>query len=64
MVKTTTIQVRLTDNQKKRAIECMHRRGKTNMSEYIRSLIINPDRRVERMVEELHSVVVGGDTVK
>jgi len=59
MVNGQTIQVRLTKQQKERAILGMQNAGFKTMSSFIRNLIVGKGLEELRMIQEIHKKLVG-----
>lgn len=58
MVKRTSMQVRITMDEKKRALLAMENAGHATLSSYIRSLILETDLSSANMIKAIYKKVV------
>jgi hypothetical protein len=59
MVKGTSIQIRLTKQQKERILLAMQNAGHKTVSNFIRSLVLEHDLCSQRMIVEIHQKIIG-----
>jgi len=64
MNKNTSVQIRLTKDQKQRILLSMENAGHKTLSGYARSLLLEQDLSASKMLREIHRKVVGGDTIE
>ena len=60
MCKGTSIQIRLTRNQKDRTILAMQNAGYNCMSTFVRNLILQHDLSSQKMIQEIYELMKGG----
>lgn len=64
MVSSSIIQVRLTKEQKQRAILNMQNAGKNSMSDFVRELVLGKGLIETKMLTELYKTIVLGNDGK
>lgn len=60
MVSSTSVQIRLTKQQKERLILAVQNAGHKTISEFIRSQVLGYDLNSQKLILQIHQKICGG----